>query len=273
MASGAPPLVLDVRWRLTGPPARADYEAGHIPSAVFADLDRDLAARPGSGGRHPLPLPEDAAGALRALGVREDRDVVVYDAADSTSAARAWWVLRYFGHPSVSLLDGGFAGWCAAGLPVEAGVVPADPSDFEVRPGGMPILDAGAAAEVARQGVLLDARSAVRYRGESEPVDPVAGHIPGAVNAPTTEHVTEEGVFLPAEELSRRFASLGVTPGRPVGAYCGSGVTAAHAIFALFRAGIPAALYVGSWSEWIADRNRPVARGSGPEGVPSRPGD
>lgn len=257
--------MLDVRWRLGGPPAVEDHREAHIPSAVFADLDVHLAGTPGAGGRHPLPSPAAAAESFRTLGIVAERDVVVYDACDSTSAARAWWLLQYFGHPSVAVLDGGFAAWQAEGLPVESGEVHAAPGTFVPAPGGMPVLDPDEAGALASTGLLLDARSAVRYRGEQEPVDPVAGHIPGAVNAPTSDNVTADGRFQPAEELRRRFRRLGAVPGVAVGAYCGSGVTAAHEVFALARAGIPAAMYVGSWSEWITDPRRPVARG--PAGI------
>lgn len=273
-----PPVLLDVRWRLGGPPGIGDYAAGHIPDAVFVDLDADLAAPVGDGsaGRHPLPDPEEFTTAMRRAGVRGDRPVVVYDAADSTAAARAWWLLRYFGHPSVRVLDGGFRAWRAAGLAVTA-AAPARtaarparvPGDFTADAGHMPLLDAAGAAALARVGVLLDARAAERYRGEFEPVDPVAGHIPGAVSAPTADNVSPDGNFRTAGELRNRFAALVTVPGagvraaaRPaVGAYCGSGVTAAHEVLALAVAGIPAALYPGSWSEWVADPSRPVAAG------------
>jgi thiosulfate/3-mercaptopyruvate sulfurtransferase len=264
--------VLDVRWRLGGPSGRSLYEAGHIPGAVFVDLDRDLAAPPGVGGRHPLPAVADFESAMRRAGVRDDRPVVVYDDADSTAAARAWWLLRYFGHSSVRVLDGGFRAWTTAGQPVESDAAASDPGDFTARPGSLGLLDAAEAAALARTGLLLDARAGERYRGEKEPVDPVAGHIPGAVNAPTSENVNADGTFKSAADLAARFASLGVpVPGepgaievRPVAAYCGSGVTAAHEVLALTLAGIPASLYLGSWSDWITDPARPIATGPNP---------
>src|SRR5215467_7755990 len=166
--------LLDVRWRLGGPPGIDLYLAGHIPGAVFADLDRDLAAPPGTGGRHPLPSAADFQAAMRRLGVSDGRPVVVYDDADATAAARAWWLLRYFGHPDVRVLDGGFRAWTAAGQPVTAQEPAPAPGTFTARPGGLPVLDAASAAALARSGVLLDARAAARYRGETEPVDPVA---------------------------------------------------------------------------------------------------
>jgi thiosulfate/3-mercaptopyruvate sulfurtransferase len=257
------PVLLDVRWRLAGPPGRDSYLAGHLPGAVFIDLDRDLAGPPGAAGRHPLPDPAAFQAAMRAAGVSQDRPVVVYDDADSTAAARGWWTLRYFGHPDVRVLDGGYRAWAGVGLPVATGQTVPAPGDFTAAPGHMPVLDAARAAATARAGLLLDARAAERYRGETEPVDPVAGHIPGAVSAPAAGNVTADGTFLSPAELAARFDALGVRPGTsPAGAYCGSGVTAAHEVLALELAGIPAALYVGSWSNWITDPARPVATGA-----------
>ena len=235
---------------------------------MFTDLDRDLAAPPGPGGRHPMPATGDFEAAMRRAGVRDNQLVVVYDDADSTAAARAWWLLRYFGHRQVRVLDGGLAAWTASGHPVQTGLPASAPAagDFTASPGHLALLDADGAAALARTGVLLDARAGARYRGETEPVDPVAGHIPRAVSAPTAENVHKDGTFLPPADLARRFAALGVgADGDPaVGAYCGSGVTAAHEVLALTLAGIPAALYTGSWSEWITDPDRPVATGPDP---------
>jgi thiosulfate/3-mercaptopyruvate sulfurtransferase len=253
--------VLDVRWELGGPPGIDLYLEGHIPGAAFVDLDAALAGPPGAGGRHPLPDARVFEEAMRAAGVSADRPVVVYDAGNSIAAARAWWLLRYFGHPDVSVLDGGFSGWLAAGNAIERAVTAPDAGDFVARPGGMPLLDAESAATVARDGILLDARVGERFRGEREPVDPVAGHIPGAVNVPATDLVGAGGRFLDAEALRARFAAAGVEDGAFVGAYCGSGVAASHGVLALSLAGIPAALYVGSWSDWITDPARPVATG------------
>jgi thiosulfate/3-mercaptopyruvate sulfurtransferase len=256
--------VLDVRWRLGGPPGRELYSAGHIPGAAFVDLDRDLAAPPGEGGRHPMPVTADFEAAMRRDGVSNDRPVVVYDDADSTAAARAWWLLRYHGHQSARVLDGGFRAWTAAGYPVQSAAYHGAIGDFTARPGHLGLLGANTAAGLARAGLLLDARAGERYRGEAEPVDPVAGHIPGAVSAPTAGNVNPDGTFKPAADLTARFKALGATDGRQVGAYCGSGVTAAHEVLALALAGIPAALYVGSWSNWITDPTRPVATGPNP---------
>jgi thiosulfate/3-mercaptopyruvate sulfurtransferase len=258
--------VLDVRWRLGGPAGRDLYDDGHIPGAAFVDLDRDLAAPPGAAGRHPVPATADFEAAMRRAGVSNDRTVVVYDDADATAAARAWWLLCYFGHQAVQVLDGGFRAWTAAGQPVAPPGLDDHEAigDFIARPGHLGLLDADGAATLARTGVLLDARAGERYRGEAEHVDPVAGHIPGAVSAPTTGNVNPDGTFKPAADLAARFKALGAAGDREVGAYCGSGVTAAHEVLALTLAGIPAALYVGSWSNWITDPTRPVATGPNP---------
>ncbi len=262
-----PPTLLDVRWRLIGPPGRDDYLTGHLPGAVFVDLDTALCGPPGLGGRHPLPDPAALQAALRAAGVRAGHPVVVYDGGDGMAAARAWWTLRWAGHRPVRLLHGGYPAWVAAGRPVSTDAPTPPPGDVVVRPGDLPVLDAGQAAALAAadDAVLLDVRAAPRYRGEVEPIDPVAGHVPGAANLPAGEYVGPDGRFLAAEMLSERFAAVGVTEGRAVGAYCGSGVTAAQAVLALHLAGRPdAALYVGSWSNWVADPARPVASGPTP---------
>lgn len=259
-----PPTLLDVRWRLIGPPGHDDYLAGHLPGAVFVDLDTALCGPPGVGGRHPLPDPAALQAALRAAGVRAGHAVVVYDGGDGLAAARAWWTLRWAGHWPVRLLHGGFPAWVAAGLPVSTDAPAPTSGDIVVRPGDLPVLDAGQAAELAAadDAVLLDVRAAPRYRGEVEPIDPVAGHVPGAANLPAGEYVGPDGRFPAADVLRERFAAAGVTGARAVGAYCGSGVTAAQAVLALHLAGrTDAALYVGSWSNWVADPTRPVASG------------
>ncbi|MER6441814.1 sulfurtransferase [Streptomyces sp. NPDC001185] len=270
LAGPNPPVVLDIRWQLTLATAngaapfdgRAAYEAGHIPGAVFIDLDTELAGKAGDAGRHPLPDPEVFGVAMRAAGVSDDRDVVVYDGGAGWAAARAWWLLGWTGHPSVRVLDGGLAAWSG---PLSTEVPSPAAGSFVPAPGARSLLDADGAAALARTGLLLDARAGERYRGEVEPIDPVGGHIPGAVSAPTTENVTESGEFRPAAELADRFKSLGVTDTSEVGVYCGSGVSAAHQVLALAVAGIPAALYVGSWSEWSRDGSRPVAVGPDPQ--------
>lgn len=224
------------------------YAEGHLPGAAFVDLERDLAAPPGERGRHPLPDVAVFEAAMRRCGVRDGHPVVVYDAADATSAARCWWLLRYHGHADVRVLDGGLRAWVAAGQPLTTGVPDVVPGDFTARPGALPVLDADAAADVARDGTLVDARAPERYRGEVEPIDPVAGHIPGAVNVPTATVVDVDGRFLDPEVL-RANAFRDVRG--PVGVYCGSGVTACQVVLALDLAGIDASLYAGSWSEWI----------------------
>jgi thiosulfate/3-mercaptopyruvate sulfurtransferase len=262
LEGSTPPVVLDVRWSLGGPPGVDAYRAGHLPGARFVDLDTDLAAPAGSGrGRHPLPDAGTFEAAMRAAGVTDYGPVVVYDAGGGLSAARGWWLLRYARHANVRLLDGGFTAWTAAGFPVSRDAPTVVPGDFTARPGSMPVLDAAGAAAIARAGVLLDARAGERYRGETEPVDPVAGHIPGARSAPTTANLDAGGLFLPAGALRERFERLGATAGVAVGAYCGSGVTAAHEVLALELAGVHAALYTGSWSQWVSDSARPVATG------------
>ncbi|MFF2519313.1 sulfurtransferase [Streptomyces sp. NPDC058086] len=270
LAGPNPPVVLDIRWQLSMATAagaapfdgRAAYAAGHIPGAVFVDLDAELAGEPGAGGRHPLPDLEVFGEAMRTAGVSADRDVVVYDGGVGWAAARAWWLLGWTGHPSVRVLDGGLAAWSG---PVSSEIPEPAPGTFAPAAGARPLLDADGAAALARTGLLLDARAGERYRGEVEPIDPVGGHIPGAVSAPTTENVTETGEFQPSGELAERFKSFGVTGTSEVGVYCGSGVSAAHEVLALAVAGIPAALYVGSWSEWSRDGSRPVAVGPDPQ--------
>jgi thiosulfate/3-mercaptopyruvate sulfurtransferase len=272
LASGRPPVVLDVRWSLAGPAGRDVFAQGHVPGAVYVDLDTDLADPVGDGarGRHPLPDPERFAAAMRRAGVRDDRTVVVMDGADGSVAARAWWLLRHHGHDDVRLLDGGLAAWTAVGgevvvgdggWPYDDGGDP-DGTPFTARPGRLPVVDADGAAARARDRALLDARPAPRYRGEVEPVDRVAGHIPGALCAPTLDNVGADGRFLAPDELAARFAGLGVHEGAPVAVSCGSGVTAAHTVLALAVLGIDAELYPGSWSEWISDPDRPVATGA-----------
>lgn len=265
LAGERPPVLLDVRWSLTGPPARELYALGHLPGAVHVDLDTVLAAAPGGGGRHPLPDRAALVAGLAAAGVSDDRPVVAYDAGAS-GAARAWWLLRDLGHRDVRVLDGGVAGWQAAGLPLTTAVPDVVPGTLTDRGPAMPVLDAAAAAELARTGLLVDARAGERYAGRTEPVDPVAGHIPGARSLPTAAVVTPEGAFRPADEVAQALASAraGLSADVPVGAYCGSGVSATQVVLALEVLGAPAALYPGSWSEWITDPARPVATGDLP---------
>ena len=270
--------VLDVRWALGRSDGFEQYLAGHVPGARYVDLETDL-ADPATGdgrGRHPLPDPERFAERMRALGVSRQRPVVVYDDVFGTSAARAWWLLRYHGHPDVRLLDGGWTWYVRDGGPVETGepdMHGAEPwgEGFVADPGHLPVLDADGAARVAAEGVLIDARAPERYRGEAEPVDPVAGHVPGAVNVPTAANLVpaqaeRHGHFRPADDLVAAYEkALGAAYDRggdaEVGVYCGSGVTAAHDVFALHLLGLEAALFAPSWSGWVADPQRPVETG------------
>jgi thiosulfate/3-mercaptopyruvate sulfurtransferase len=263
LASPVAPAVLDCRWELAGGADRAGYEQGHLPGAVFVDLDRELAGPPGAGGRHPLPGAEAFSAAMRRAGVRQDRPVVAYDQGQPGGAARAWWLLGWFGHPGARVLDGGLPAWVAAGLPLTTDVPDPEPGDLTARPGGRPLLDAAGAASLAAGGVLLDARAPARYQGLEEPVDPVAGHIPGARNAPLAELLGDDGLASPGR-LGELLEATGVDGTAPVGAYCGSGVVAAHLVLALEVAGVPAALYAGSWSDWVTDPSRPVATGPTP---------
>lgn len=270
LESQTPPTLLDVRWQLTvakaggEPPfdGRAEYAAGHIPGAVHVDLDRELAAAPRGRGRHPLPDLAEFGAAMRRAGVSRGRPVVAYDGGQGWAAARAWWMLRWTGHPDVRVLDGGLPSWEG---PLETGEHAPVEGDFAPVAAADGLLDADTAAALARSGVLLDARAGERYRGDVEPIDRVGGHIPGAVSAPTAENVAADGRFLPVGALRARFAALGAADGARVGVYCGSGVSAAHQVLALAVAGIPAELYVGSWSEWSSDPERPVAVGPDPQ--------
>ena len=250
--------VLDVRYRMGGPPGRPEHDAGHVPGAAYVDLDTALAAPPGPRGRHPLPDVAVLEAAMRAAGVRDDRPVVVYDDWQGRAAARCWWLLRWAGHPDVRVLDGGWTSWLAAGLPCSTEPVDPAPGDFVARPGRLPTIGPDDVLALAERGTLVDAREPARFRGEVEPVDPVAGHVPGAVNVPTSANLRPDGTFRSADELRELYAVAG---DGEVAAYCGSGVTAAHDLLAMAVAGIEGALYPGSWSEWVADPSRPVATG------------
>ena len=275
---GPGPRVLDVRWKLGGPPGRVEYRRGHLPGAVYVDLDTELAEHgEPTDGRHPLPTVTALQAAARGWGLNDGDTVVVYDDLGNQSAARAWWLLKNAGVRDVRLLDGGLAAWRAANLPVVEGEEPVRPGAITLSTGRLPVLDADAAAAVAQVGFLLDARAHERYRGDVEPIDPKAGHIPGAVSAPTSANLAPDGRFLPAAELRARFEALGLRPGTPgaeaapdapelafdVGVYCGSGVTAAHEAVALTLAGFTPALYPGSWSQWSNLPGRPVETGGG----------
>lgn len=261
-----PPLVVDVRWALSGAD-RAGYLAGHLPGAVFCDLDADLASPPGDGGRHPLPSVERLAAVMRRLGIGPGRDVVVLDGGAGGAAARAWWCLRWVGHERVRVLDGGLAAWTAVGGPLEPGeVTPVPADDVVVRPGSMPTVEA-ADVLAGTAGTLLDARAPERFRGDVEPIDPVAGHIPGALDVPTAALQGADGRYLPPDEARAVLLAgvggvaglAGVVPA--LTAYCGSGVTAAQLILVGHDVGLGIALYPGSWSHWILDPARPIATG------------
>ncbi|MGV0812705.1 sulfurtransferase [Mycolicibacterium boenickei] len=265
IASGSPVTLLDVRWTLAEPDGEQAYLAGHLPGAVYVSLDDELTDHRITGrGRHPLPSGPDLQAAARRWGVRRGVPTVVYDDWNRAGSARAWWVLTAAGIDDVRILDGGLAAWSAAGEALQSGPVTPQPGDVEVRHddlyrGARRTLTAEQA--LAGVGVLLDARAPERFRGDVEPVDPVAGHIPGAVNLPSTQLLSADGTLVADARLRALLADRGVTGGADVGAYCGSGVTAALTVAGLAAAGVDAALFPGSWSEWASDPARPVARG------------
>ncbi len=262
--AGQRPVILDVRWRLDQPDGRAAYLAGHLPGAVYVSLDEDLSDHAVTGrGRHPLPSGAGLQAAARRWGISAGRPVVVYDDWNRAGSARAWWVLTAAGLPAVRILDGGLAGWTAAGGALESGAVTPQPGDAVVAhadlyAGARPTVTADEVAGAAL-AALLDARAPERFSGAVEPVDPVAGHIPGAVNLPSGAVLDADGRFRPAAEIGALLAERGVDG--QVGVYCGSGVTAAVVVAALTTAGVDAALFPGSWSQWSADPDRPVERG------------
>lgn len=263
------PVLLDVRWALgrSAEESRQEYLAGHLPGAAFLDLETALSGprrADGVGGRHPMPDTEVAQAAFRAAGVTEGRPVVVYDGANSLSAARAWWLLGYYGVEPVRVLDGGYAAWTAAGLPTESGEPPVEPGDVVLRPGRRRLLEATDVEHYLDRHQVIDARPADRFRGENEVIDPVPGHIPGAISLPALENVDASGRFLSADDLEMRFTARGVRPDRRTAVYCGSGVQACHTALAMQVAGVghyEPAVYIGSWSDWITDPDRPVATG------------
>jgi thiosulfate/3-mercaptopyruvate sulfurtransferase len=260
--------VADCRFELGKPEAgRAAFLAGHIPGAVHADLERDLSApvTPATG-RHPLPSPAAFAATLARLGIGDKANVVCYDAGSGAFAARLWWMLRWVGHDAVAVLDGGFAAWVAEGRPVATDATPPKPASFTARPRPDRVIHdaAGVMEALARGETLVDVRGAERFEGKVEPLDAVAGHVPGAVNLPYTENIGAAGRFRPAGELAEQWrARTGAAPGRAPICMCGSGVTACQGLLALEAAGVTGGrLYAGSWSEWIRDPARPVARGA-----------
>jgi len=262
-------VILDCRFALDDPDYGArSYAEGHIPGAQFADLERDLSGPVCKGvtGRHPLPEATQLLARLRAWGINQDSDVLLYDDGPGAFAARAWWLLVWLGkREGVYLLDGGLKAWKTAGLPLDADVPSLPRGDFNGQADASLLRDAAQLQQDLHSPALtlLDARALPRFRGEVEPLDPVAGHIPGALCALFTDNLGSDGRFLPVDELRQRFAALlGERSVQELVAYCGSGVTACHNLFALCLAGYPLAqLYAGSWSEWITDPARPVATG------------
>ena len=257
---------IDVRWYLTERErGKREYLAGHIPGAVHLDIETDLAAAAYEGpGRHPIPAAAVFAAAIAQAGVGADTHVVAYDSSGGAAAARLWWLLGYFGHADVSLLDGGWMEWLARGYLTESGAATVAPAQFTPRPHGDIVVDA-ASVEALRHDqatLLLDARAAERYEGRVEPIDKRAGHIPGAKSAPYAANLNQDGSFKTAAELKARYDALGAAQATQIVCYCGSGVTAAHDLFALRLAGYDALLYEGSWSDWSSDPARPAASGA-----------
>ena len=252
--------IIDFRWYLDGRSGRSAYDAGHIPGAVFVDLDGGVTGQAPDSGRHPLPERAAFEREMRAAGVNRSGGVVVYDDMGGYSAGRLWWLLRYFGHDRVAVLDGGLQAWPGS-LSAEPAVV--TEGDFVARQLREAMrLDYDQVRGLPAGTVLLDARAPERYSGEVEPVDPVAGHIPGARSAYYRDNLNPDMGFLPSDELRRRFAALGVADGADVVSYCGSGVTACHNLLALEVAGLPGGrLYPGSWSDWCCRPDAPVASG------------
>lgn len=264
LTEGAPVRVLDVRWRLDRPDGRAEYLAGHIPGAVYVSLSDELATHgEPTEGRHPLPSTEALQSAARRWGVRTGDIVVAYDDAKGLAASRAWWLLRQ-GGVDVRVLDGGIRAWQAAGHGVATDDVVPDTGNVELQEIGADALSIDEAAQFPASGVLLDVRAPERYRGDSEPLDPVAGHIPGARNLPTGLHLDADGRLRDHDAIRKTFAEAGVTAGTPVAAYCGSGITAAHSVLILDEIGIDARVFPGSWSQWSNTPGRPVATGDQP---------
>ncbi|MGQ4615395.1 rhodanese-like domain-containing protein [Nocardia sp. R7R-8] len=270
-----PVTILDIRWQLGRTDGPSAYADGHIPGAVYVDLETELSDHTVPGrGRHPLPAGSAVQAAARRWGARTGVPIVVYDDWNRAGSARAWWVLRAAGIPGVRILDGGLGAWVAEGHRLDTGVEQPHSGDIEVThddlySGALPAFTAEEASAATSRGILIDARAPERFSGETEPIDPVAGHIPGARNVPSAAALDGNGLFRPATELAALFEAAGVRGAGDIGAYCGSGVTAAVQIVALRIIGIDAALFPGSWSQWSADPSRPVATGDTP--TPGQP--
>lgn len=264
LAGARAPVLLDVRFAPDRPDeGPAEYRNGHLPGALYVDLQADLASQPvpsAHTGRRPLPRLADLQATLRRLGLNSlDQPVVLYDDRKSSSAARGWWVLRWAGLTNVRVLDGALSAWTRAGLPLTTEVSQPAPGSVVLTGDALPQLDANGAAALARRGVLVDARDEASYSGSTG--DARSGHIPGAINLPTTDNLASDGTFLDPAALRSRFEQAGLVPGADIGIYCGSGVAATHELVALASIGVDAALFVGSWSAWSADPERPVATG------------
>ncbi|MEI3867968.1 sulfurtransferase [Microbacterium sp. CCNWLW134] len=267
LKAGRSVRLLDVRWRLNLPEGRPGYVSGHLPAAVYVDLERELADRGHPEvGRYPLPRHSALQDSTRRWGIREGDLVVAYDDNDAVPAARAWWLLRERG-VDVRVLDGGIRAWVAAGLPIERGDVLPPRGDIilpERDPGVATIDDA---ARAPASGYLIDVRSPEHYRGQSTRLDDVAGHIPGAVNIPTVSHIAPDGTLRSAEHIRATVAAASVDPSVQITLYCGTGIASAHSALAFARAGIDTRIYVGSWSQWALSSTRPIAVGPTPSGA------
>jgi len=258
--------IADVRWALSGPPGRERYAASHLPGAIFLDAQDELSS-PGEGpGRHPVPAAKKLARILGARGIGDDHVAVAYDDAGGSIAARLWWLFRHYGHDGAcAVLDGGIAAWADAGLPLTTDTPSFPAATWTPREAQDDLVGTDAVAAMdGDDGLLLDARAPERYRGDTEPIDPRPGHIPGAISAPWADNLGPDGRFLPAANLRARYAEHGAAT-RPVVAYCGSSLTATHDLLALELAGLDGGrLYEGSWSHWSSDPDRPAATGSTP---------
>lgn len=263
--------IVDLRWSLTGPPGRELYAAGHIPGAVFLDLDHDISAPPGSGpGRHPIPAPGQLARVLSERGIGDRHAVVACDDVGGGIASRLWWLFEHFGHGgSAAVLDGGIAAWTDAGGALTDAQAGHPAATWTAHPPRTDDVVDAAMVDARRLDpgtLLIDVRAGERYRGESEPVDPRAGHIPGSVSVPSAGNLGPDGRLLPPGALGARYRALGATGGRAVIVSCGSGIYATQTILALRLIGIDARLYEGSWSDWSSDTDRPAATGPEPQG-------